>query len=116
MSPPRPQTGQNARLVGSNYDLAEAVGLVSAAKQRADAGGDIDLKDLPDRVECICRMLAGMAAQEAVSYLGVVEQLIADLGGLQDKLGAHRRAMRQRLQEIGPDKLKRGKQTRGKTN
>jgi hypothetical protein len=116
MNPARPQIGQGARPTGSNNDLAEAVGLVNSAKQRADAGGEIDLKDLPERIECICRLLAGMAPKEASGYLGVVENLIADLGTLQEKLGAQKRAMRRRLQEIDPQNPKRGKKIQGEPN
>ncbi len=83
-----------------SYDLAEAVGLLNTAKIRADAGGEVDLRELPERVERICQFMAALPPGEALGYLEVAQKLINDLGVLQDKLGAHKRVMRRQLQEM----------------
>jgi hypothetical protein len=84
----------------SSYDFAEAVGLIATAQKRAERGGAIDIRDLPERIERICQALKSMPREQASGYLGLMEKLIDDLDTLQAKLGAHRAAMQRRLADL----------------
>lgn len=93
----------NARfsLEDLRYDLAEAIGQVTAARRRAETGGAIDLTDLPTRIERICGLVAKLPAAEARDYRDPLQRLIADLDGLQQTLLGRRQALRSHLAEIG---------------
>jgi hypothetical protein len=84
----------------TSYELAELVGLVSAARRRAGVGGSVDLQSLPERIASICDAITAMPARRAQGYRKALDGLLDDLDALGAELRLHHDELRLRLAAI----------------
>jgi hypothetical protein len=88
----------------TGFELAEAIGLVAAARRRVATGGAIDLGSLPERIERICQEVRAMPRETAAGYREILIRLIADLEILGNALFGRRETLHKQLSNfVGPE-------------
>ena len=70
--------------------FAEVLGIVAAARRRVARGGNVDLSELPAKVERSCTWVLGLPQEEGRLYGPLLKSLKQDLDALADAVAQRR--------------------------